>query len=100
MFQGKTVQRMEYTMSGFLDQCCVVFQEQFNVPKDELGKGRVGAPFLEESPRTITQCKGRCSACSGSCCSGNFAKVRKEEQAKRAEEKKSCLLYTSPSPRD
>eukprot|EP00969_Alexandrium_andersonii_P067811 2991388-Alexandrium_andersonii.AAC.1 len=57
--QGKMAQCVECNTSGFLDQRCDVFQERFPYPKEDLGKGRVATPFLEESSRTITQCEGR-----------------------------------------
>eukprot|EP00969_Alexandrium_andersonii_P038085 1669340-Alexandrium_andersonii.AAC.1 len=61
MHYGHPVKCMEYDMSEFLESCCDVFCEQFNVKKSELDSGRVQTPFVTESSREITQCPGRCT---------------------------------------
>eukprot|EP00969_Alexandrium_andersonii_P206326 9115847-Alexandrium_andersonii.AAC.1 len=78
---------MEYRIAGFLEQCCDVFSEQFHVSIDKLKVGKASTPFVGESPREIHQCPGRCSMCKSVCCSGNYAKIRREEQQKRAKDK-------------
>eukprot|EP00969_Alexandrium_andersonii_P053981 2375109-Alexandrium_andersonii.AAC.1 len=47
-------------ISGAVLRC---FFEQFNVPVEELKKGRASAPFVDEPPRGILQCPGQCSIC-------------------------------------
>eukprot|EP00969_Alexandrium_andersonii_P171078 7562950-Alexandrium_andersonii.AAC.1 len=55
----------------------------------------MNTPFVDESPREILQCSGRCSICKSVCCSGNFAVVRREEQHKRTKDKEThpSVLY-------
>eukprot|EP00969_Alexandrium_andersonii_P274446 12129811-Alexandrium_andersonii.AAC.1 len=69
--------------------CCDVFCEQFNYKRTDLGSGKVATPFVTESAREINQCAGRCTVCNGVCCSGNFAEVRRDEQAKRLADKEA-----------
>eukprot|EP00969_Alexandrium_andersonii_P214053 9452554-Alexandrium_andersonii.AAC.1 len=61
----------------------------------DLKVGKASTPFVDESSRGIHQCQGRCSACKAVRCSVNFAKIRKEEQQRRAKNKETrpSVLY-------
>eukprot|EP00969_Alexandrium_andersonii_P041277 1809463-Alexandrium_andersonii.AAC.1 len=63
-----------------MDQRIEVHGQQADIDKAHLPKRKVGAPFPDDAEKFVLERGGPCARCGAQFCSGNFARLRKEEQ--------------------